>query len=521
MSGDKSKTTLVSFSRSTVPIRTQNRPMESTEQGGHADPRLDDNPQVCDEPAAEAEYAPSYDEQMDEEDLEELLGRREHMDVEDSPGQDRQDTPSSPSLTSDAADVHATTANNSPARAPERTPIPNGDGSAQIEEIATNQSPTLMEQDMNPPPSPLHDRQSAPPSSVSETGSARQILESRAPAAPQGRVARRAAYVQGRLNFSSQQPSAHTSSTTQPTVESATCGEDAETHSAAVSEHRGTAEPARSDARTRDGGFEDMAHSVDQQPNPASATRGAPEIPDSGGHGTQREIASVLDTHTPPAGEMPAGLDIEEPESLGKLVFYPHLKEGDIKPRITAATLLASLEMAVADEGADLEWWTEYFASARGYRGVTSIAIGADESWAVMILPNNVCAALASHIGVLTVDTLPDHDGVPQMPTFLYVAHLFASEPEELLVARNRLAEHDDARPTAAELVKSDLYAVVVLNASQACVLVRAKRGHTSGDCLIGETNDTDTERVGSAKAVEIHKKQGRRYWHTWHMRDH
>ena len=44
-----------------------------------------------------------------------------------------------------------------------------------------------------------------------------------------------------------------------------------------------------------------------------------------------------------------------------------------------------------------------YFASARGHKGVASIAIGADESWATMTLPNRIRAARAAHVNALIV----------------------------------------------------------------------------------------------------------------------
>lgn len=126
----------------------------------------------------------------------------------------------------------------------------------------------------------------------------------------------------------------------------------------------------------------DDAHTNAQGVEDPGGATDTPDAPDGRAvHDAQAppETLSVLATHHAGAEGAPRtdrALDIEQPESLGKLVFYPSLREGDSKPRISAATLLASLEMAVADEGDELAWWFEYFASARGYRGVTSINVG-------------------------------------------------------------------------------------------------------------------------------------------------
>ena len=54
-----------------------------------------------------------------------------------------------------------------------------------------------------------------------------------------------------------------------------------------------------------------------------------------------------------------------------------------------------------------MEWWVAYFASERGYDGVTSITIGDDGSWGLIILPNEICTVFASHVNVITVDSVP------------------------------------------------------------------------------------------------------------------
>ena len=80
----------------------------------------------------------------------------------------------------------------------------------------------------------------------------------------------------------------------------------------------------------RDGdGDEDMRRSPDESAEP--------------GHDTH-----PMGAHVPTTDGAAAAVDA--PNSLGKLVFYPKLMEGDFTPKITAAGLLAAIEMAVAGE---------------------------------------------------------------------------------------------------------------------------------------------------------------------------
>ena len=87
---------------------------------------------------------------------------------------------------------------------------------------------------------------------------------------------------------------------------------------------------SRASPSTRSAGY------APRRPRSASAPIGESQDQDaSWGLATQRPQ---------PGGYPPDGRDtaIDAPESLGKLVFYPHLREGETKAIITPATLLAS-----------------------------------------------------------------------------------------------------------------------------------------------------------------------------------
>lgn len=435
MSGDTFGTTRDESSRNNDRIGTGVGGMERVTQEGHVDPNPTYRPLVHEELSTEANLALTDTDPNYEQELEEVLNRDEYMIQEDSPVQASQDPSTSPVLVDPHDATCARTGGVAPTRAPESTQDSHERNSTQDEAIAINQNPTPMDQDpilpsvhpqtrqTPPPPStievaperapvraqiayecnstwdgpiataqiigsinqdsispPVHPRtrQIPPPQRTSVPETARPSLETSAPAAPPRRRGRRDGFVQGRLHFTGQQTCQPPSGTTTRTSGGAPRGGGTGAPDAPDSALGGTA-PVRADT---DVSRADDAHTNAQGVEDPGGATDTPDAPDGRAvHDAQAppETLSVLATHHAGAEGAPRtdrALDIEQPESLGKLLFYPSLREGDSKPRISAATLLASLEMAVADEGDELAWWFEYFASARGYRGVTSINVG-------------------------------------------------------------------------------------------------------------------------------------------------
>lgn len=352
MSTDRRETTFDDISGDTERDDLGSGGMESPSHGGSADPEIDEYGQMCDDPSLNAEFAHSDSMQECERELEELMNRDETTDErEGSQDWDSGVPPPSTMSVTGLADSHAPTLHSQCDDSPNAL-NPNGDNIAQNGRIRPVQNLGPVNHDPMPPSIHLTEHGTTDTRIGDGRSAGSATLEARSNSRARARGTRRSTYVQSQLNL---QPAQTTTqpprSTTENTTSCARSVENSEPEDlqgpprgADLATHR-DGEP-----RTTGDGLQGPDTNINTTNNsPEHAGDDEPRVED----GARQCALSGVDPQQlgdPNDVTTDAVPDYEAPNRLGKLVFYPYLGEGDKKRRVTAASVLASLEMTIAGE---------------------------------------------------------------------------------------------------------------------------------------------------------------------------